>query len=107
MLEVIVKAVLWLLGKISNIILLPISALITGVFQAMGVDITTWFTSVSDFLDNYIFNNLLFAKQVAVNFGVPQIIFTFIITYYTFLLLMWAGGKIYLLAHNIYRTFKP
>lgn len=103
MLEAIIKGVFWLLTKLSSILLFPFVALFDGLFP----DASHFVEEIELWLDSNIWQLVGFVKQVMINFGVPQLAFTFVIGYYTAIMLLWSGSKLYLFGYNVYRHFKP
>lgn len=71
---------MWLIGKLSSIVIYPIIALLSTFIP----DISDYILSIESFLDSSFWPIAAFVKRVMVNFGVPQIVFTFILVWYTF-----------------------
>lgn len=103
MFELLIKLILWLIGKISNLIIMPIITLLSLSLP----DLSNIILTIEQYLDNYVWNTASFVKRVMINFGVPQILFTFIITWYTFRISMALGIRTYALVSNLYKKFKP
>lgn len=103
MIEALVKAIFWLIGKVSDIIILPIMLLL----QTSLPDLTSYITQIEGYLDQYVWTTAAFVKRVMINFGVPQIVFTFIITWYGFKLAVATGVRLYALFYNLYTKLKP
>ena len=103
MFEMLVKLVFWIIGKLSNIIIMPLISLL----ELSIPDLSTYILNIESYLDQYLWTTLAFTKRVLINFGVPQLIFTFLITWYTFKLTMSAGVRVYALASNLWTKFKP
>ena len=103
MFELLVKFVLWLIGKLSSIIILPIVVLINASIPGF----TDFILLIEDYCNSSLFPVLAWVKRVLINFGLPQIVFTFLIGWYTFRITMSVGVRAYALIHNLYKTYKP
>lgn len=99
MLNVIIKAVFFIIGKIGDIVLFPIFALINTIFPTVGFSL------------NYVFNYLNFGLQYVKFFfltlGIPSICIQLVIAIFTFHLSLFIGIRYYLFAVKIYNKFKP
>lgn len=103
MLEGLIQVVFWIITKVADIIMTPITLLFDNLFPSTAETINT----IETWLDANLWDKLGFVKQCAINLGVPQIIFTFIISYYTIIGTLWAGSRAYIFGYNVYKHFKP
>lgn len=100
MLNVIIKAVFYIVGKLGDIILTPIVAGISILFP----DFSTLFTSFLKFINDYILIALPWAFKF---FCVPKLCIDVIITIATASVAIMVIVRTYVLIVRIYNKFKP
>lgn len=103
MFEMLVKLILWLIGQLSNLIIMPIISLL----ELSLPGLSEYIISIETYLDQYLWPTAALVKRIMINFGMPQIIFTFFISWYTFRIAMATGVRVYALIDNLYKKFKP
>ena len=103
MLNVIIRAVFWLLARICDIVLLPVTLLIKGFLP----DISQWIYNIEYFLGNYVFNTLKFVKTAFMNItGFPQAIWEFIWLWIGATLIIHGSIPVYHAIINVLNKFK-
>lgn len=99
MLNILVKAIFWVVGKIADIILIPIMAIVNALVPNLNID----FNNIFSYLEmgfQYIpfFLKLLLIPSYCIEFVV--VIFT---TYISFVV----GVRVYNFIMKVYNKFKP
>lgn len=100
MLNVIIKAVFYIVGKLGDIILTPIISGITVLFPDFG----TLFTNFLQFINDYVLIALPWAFKL---FCVPKLCIDVIITIATASIAIMVIVRTYVLIVRIYNKFKP
>ena len=99
MLKVLFSFIFKLIGKLAEIILSPITALISAFIPDLGATLTNIVTFISTGLANVPF----FLKMFAIPIGATSLFFTYILGKATF----WLGYRTTKFVIKIYQKFKP
>lgn len=103
MFNMIINVVFWLLARICDIVLLPITLLI----NAFLPDISTLILNLEDFLTRYVFNIMRFVKSAFMNItGYPQLIWEFVLIWISATLIVHGSIPVYKAIINIINKFK-
>lgn len=104
MIQALVNLIFYIIQLIANIVLAPIMNLLTTMFP----DISTYTGYVSNFLTNYLFKYLAFAKSMFMNItGFPQFLFNALVGYIIIKISINVAMQSYKLIMNMWRLFKP
>lgn len=99
MLNVIIKAVFFIIGKIGDIVLYPIFALINTIFPTVSFSL--------NYVFNYLSYGLQYVKFFFLTLGIPSICIQIVIAIFTFHFSLFIGVRSYLFVMKVYDKFKP
>lgn len=99
MLNILIKAVFWIIGKIGDIILIPIMALINTIFPSFSFNL--------DFIFNYINYGLNFITFFFKALMIPPLCIELVISVFTISLTLFVGLRAYQFIVKIYDKFRP
>lgn len=99
MLNILIKAVFFIIGKVADIILLPIMALLNSIFPSVNFSL--------DFIFNYINYGLQYIKFFFLALGIPSLCIQLVIAIFTFHITFFIGVHTYLFIMKMYEKFKP
>lgn len=99
MLNVIIKAVFFIIGKIGDIVLFPIFTLINTIFPTVAFSL--------NYVFNYLSYGLQYVKFFFLTLGIPAICIQLVIAIFTFHFSLFIGIRAYLFTVKIYDKFKP
>lgn len=100
MLDVIVKAIFYVIGKIGDLVMLPIVSFISLVIP----DFSLILTNFLNFINNYIFNRFNWVLSFLM---VPKICINAFVTIFSVTITIMIGIRAYLLIVRLYNKFKP
>lgn len=99
MLNIIIKAIFWIIGKIGDIILLPIMAIINALIPNFSISLNDIFS--------YLEMGFQYIPFVLKSFLIPsfcvEIVFLVFTTYLSFVV----GVRVYNFIMKVYNNFKP
>lgn len=99
MLNIIIKAIFWLIGKIGDIVLIPIMAVINAAFPSFSFNF--------DYIFNYLgygFNYIVYFLKL---FMIPPLCIQFVLYVFTISLTLTVGIRGYQFIVRVYNKFKP
>ena len=99
MLNIIIKAVFFIIGKVADIILLPIMAVLNSIFPTVNFSL--------DFIFNYINYGFQYIKFLFLALGIPSLCIQLVIAIFTFHFTFFIGIHTYLFIMKMYEKFKP
>lgn len=99
MLNILIKAVFFIIGKVADIILLPIMAVLNSIFPSVSFSL--------DFIFNYINYGLQYIKFFFLTLGIPSLCIQLVIAIFTFHFTFFIGIHTYLFIMKMYEKFKP
>ena len=99
MLNIIIKAVFFIIGKVADIILLPIMAILNSIFPNVNFSL--------DFIFNYINYGLQYIKFFFLALGIPSLCIQLVVAIFTFHFTFFIGVQGYLFIMKMYEKFKP
>ena len=99
MLNILIKAVFFIIGKVADIILLPIMAVLNSIFPTVDFSL--------DFIFNYINYGLQYIKFFFLALGIPSLCIQLVIAIFTFHFTFFIGIHTYLFIMKMYEKFKP
>lgn len=103
MFDMIINVVFWLLARICDIVLLPVTLLIKNFMP----DIGNLILSLEDFLTRYVFNIMRFVKSAFMNItGFPQLIWEFILIWLGATLIIHGSIPVYKAIISVINKFK-
>lgn len=99
MLNIIIKAVFFIIGKVADVILLPIMAILNTIFPSVDFSL--------DFIFNYLNYGLQYIKFFFLALGIPPLCIQLVIAIFTFHFTFFIGVHTYLFIMTMYEKFKP
>lgn len=103
MFDMIINVVFWLLARICDIVLLPVTLLI----NAFMPDIRNLILTLEQFLTTYVFNVMRFVKSAFMNItGFPQLIWEFVLIWLASTLIIHGSIPVYKAIISIINKFK-
>lgn len=99
MLNIIIKAVFFIIGKVGDIVLLPIFAIINSIFPTVTFSL--------DYVFNYLTFGLQYVKFFFLTLGIPAICIQLVIAIFTFHFSLFIGVHSYQFVMKVYEKFKP
>lgn len=99
MLNIIIKAVFWLVGKIGDIVLIPIMSVINAIFPSFSFNLDYIFTYLG-----YGFNYIIYFLKLLM---IPPVCIQFILSVFTISLSLAVGIRGYQFIVRVYNKFKP
>ena len=92
MFDMIINVVFWLLARICDIVLLPVTILINNFMP----DVSNLILKLEEFLTTYVFDILRFVKSAFMNItGFPQLIWEFILIWISASLIIHGSIPVY------------
>ena len=103
MFDMIINVVFWLLARICDIILLPVTLLIDNFMP----DVSNLILKLEEFLTTYVFNNMRFVKSAFMNItGFPQLIWEFVLIWLAATLIIHGSIPVYKAIISVINKFK-
>lgn len=99
MLNIIIKAVFFIIGKVADIILIPIMAILNSIFPSVNFSL--------DFIFNYLSYGLQHIKFFFLALGIPSLCIQLVIAIFTFHFTFFIGVQSYIFIMTMYEKFKP
>ena len=103
MFDMIINVVFWLLARICDIVLLPVTLLINNFMP----DVSNLILKLEEFLTTYVFDILRFVKSAFMNItGFPQLIWEFILIWISASLIIHGSIPVYKAIISVINKFK-
>lgn len=99
MLNILIKAVFFIIGKVADIVLLPIMSILNSIFPSVNFSL--------DFIFNYLIYGLQHIKFFFLALGIPSLCIQLVIAIFTFHFTFFIGVHTYLFIMKMYEKFKP
>lgn len=99
MINIIVKAILWLVNQVYNILMSPILLLASTLFP----DLTSSFTYISNFINSAL-QYIVVSRDLML---IPINVFTIFLNYLLIKFSLFVAMQSYKFGVRIYKTFKP
>lgn len=99
MLNILVKAIFWIVGKIGDIILIPIMAIVNGLIPNLNIN----FNNIFSYLEMGFQYIPFFLKTLLI----PSYCIEFVVVIFTTYISFVIGVRVYNFIMKIYNKFKP
>lgn len=99
MLNIIIKAIFWVISKIADIILIPITAVLNALLPNLSINLDNIF--------NYLHTGISYIPFILKTIMIPNTCITLVVFVFTSYITFITGIRVYQFIMKIYNNFKP